>query len=383
MKHKTPDMILLFISLILLAIGLVMMFSASSSTAMAITKAHPDPFYFLKRQMIWLFLGFIGMFIVYGIDFQRLERFIPWIYGLNALALVAVLIPHIGSEANGARRWLAVGPIGFQPSEFLKITLVLFVSWFLTRNGRISTSFTKTMIPLLVLTLPVIALVFKEPDFGTAFLLALVVGAMICLSGMRLTQLLLLGSGIIPVGIFFMMTAKYRMSRWSAFFHPWKDPLGSGYHIIQGLIALGSGGLLGLGLGASRQKYFYLPEQHTDYIFAVLGEEGGFIATFFVIILFIFLSARGMNIALKQKDAYSKLIAAGLTVSMIGQALLNMGMVMSVFPPAGVALPFFSYGGSSLMVTMMMIGILLNLSRIAPARRLSDEMQEKIFLERT
>jgi len=382
MKHKTPDMILFFVALILLALGIVMVFSASSSTAMAITKNHPDPFYFLKRQVSWLLIGFIGTLVVYRIDFQRLQKMIPWIYGLNSLALAAVLIPHIGREANGARRWLAVGPIGFQPSEFLKITLVLFISWFLTRKGRVSTSFTKTIIPLLFLTLPVIGLVFKEPDFGTAFLLALVLGAMICLSGIRWSQMLVLGSAVIPIGIFFMMTAHYRMSRWSAFFHPWKDPLGSGYHIIQGLIALGSGGFLGLGLGASRQKYFYLPEQHTDYIFAVLGEEGGFLATIFVILLFVFLAARGMHIALKQKDGYTKLIAAGLTASIIGQALLNMGMVMSVVPPAGVALPFFSYGGSSLLVTMMMIGILLNLSRVAPARRLSDEMQEKIFLER-
>ncbi len=383
MKNRLPDLVLLFIVFILLAIGIVMVFSASTSTALAMTKSNPDPYYFLKRQLLWLVVGLVGMIFAYRMDLEKVRKATPWLYLITVMSLAIVLVPRIGISAGGARRWLAFGPLSFQPSEISKVILVLFVAWFLTRHERISTSFTKIILPLLFLVMPVIALVFKEPDFGTSFLLLLIFGTMLCISGLRTGQLAILASASIPVGFFFMLTARYRLTRWTSFFHPWKDPLGGGYHIIQGLIALGSGGLFGLGLGAGRQKYFYLPEQHTDYIFAVLGEEGGFVATFLVLLLFVFIAARGMNIALKQKDPYAKMLGGGLTAAIVGQAVLNMAMVMSLIPPAGVALPFISYGGSSLLSAMISVGLLLNLSRMASASKPHEGMQEKLFLERT
>lgn len=369
MKRKPPDMVLLFVVLILAALGIVMVFSASTGIALAITRNHPDPYYFLKRQVMWLLISFAGMLFAYRLDLQRARKYIPWAYAACVAALVLVLVPRFGLDANGARRWFHLGPIGIQPAEFSKIALVFFTAWFVTRKGTVSVSFAKTIVPLLILALPVIALVFKEPDFGTAFLMFLMVASMLVMAGMRLEHMMILALAIFPAGVFFMLTARYRMARWTAFFDPWRDPFGTGYHIIQGLISLGSGGFWGLGLGASRQKFFYLPEQHTDYIFAVMGEEGGFLATFFVMLLFLFVAARGLNIALKQKDPYRKILAGGLTICIVGQAFINMAMVMKLVPPVGVALPFVSYGGSSLFASLFAVGLLLNLSRVEPERK--------------
>lgn len=379
MKHKPPDMILFFIVLLLVAIGIAMVLSASTSTSLTLT--HGDPYYFIKRQCAWLVLGFIGMFLAYRADLRLLRQLSPWLLFGTYVLLALVLIPHIGVVAGGARRWLSVGPFGFEPSELAKVVLVLFTAWFFTRRDSVSTSLVRTILPLLVLVLPLAALVFKQPDFGTSVVMIFVLAVMLVISGMPMSQLVIMGSLALPAGFFLMSRAHYRKERWSAFFHPWKDPLGSGYHIIQGLIALGSGGITGVGLGAGRQKYYYLPEQHTDYIFAVLGEEGGFIATIFVLFLFVVLAARGMSIALKVRDPYAKLLAGGLTSLLVGQAILNMGMVMSLLPPAGVSLPFVSYGGSSLLSAMVCAGLLLNLSKASGDRRTDIRLEEKMFVE--
>lgn len=383
MKHKPPDLILLFLVLILAAIGILMVFSASTSTALSLTRNHPDPYYFLKRQSLWLIFGALGAIAAYKINLDLVRKLTPWLFLATLLGLAVVLVPGIGREAGGARRWLAVGPLSLQPSEICKITLVLFVAWFMTRTGSISTSFFKTVLPTLIIVTIAAGLVFKEPDFGTAVLLLVILGLMLWSSGMPWSYLAVLGGAFVPVAVGLMLTAHYRMTRWTSFWNPWRDPLGGGYHIIQGLIALGSGGVFGLGLGAGKQKFFYLPEQHTDYIFAVLGEEGGFVATAVVLVLFFCIAVRGMNIALKQKDAYGKMLASGFTFCLVGQALLNMAMVASLIPPAGIALPFLSYGGSSLFATMIMVGFLLNLSRAPSGVDTRHGLQEKIFLERT
>jgi cell division protein FtsW len=368
-KRKAPDLVLFFLVLMLLAIGIVMVFSASTGLALAITKNHPNPYYFLKRQVLWLVLSFLGMAVAYKINLQALKKFIPWLFVLANLSLFAVLIPGIGLDANGSRRWFHIAGMGLQPAEFSKVVLIFFTAWFLTRKGKVSTSFIKTTILLLTLVFPMIALVFKEPDFGTAFLMFATVFGMLWIAGIPWGQIIAIFSLCSPAGVFFMLKASYRLKRWMAFFNPWKDPFGAGYHIIQGLIALGSGGFLGLGLGASRQKFFYLPEQHTDYIFAILGEEGGFLAAFFVLLLFLFVAARGIRIALKQRDPYRKILAGGLTISLVGQAFLNIAMVVQLLPPVGIALPFLSYGGSSLFASMVIVGLLLNLSKVEPEHK--------------
>ena len=362
-------MVLLFLVFVLLSVGLVMVFSSSTGIALAITRKHPNPYYFLERQALWVFIGFGVLLAAYHLDLDLIKKFIPWIYSLCASALLLVLIPGIGMDVSGARRWFHFPFFNVQPAEFSKVVLVLFVSWFITRKGNLSTSLWKTVIPLLLLVLPMIFLVYKEPDFGTAFLMFITVMGIIFVSGIQLKDMAFLSLLSLPLGIFYMLKARYRLKRLQGFLNPWKHPYTSGYHIIQSLIAVGSGGWLGLGLGASRQKFFYLPDQHTDYIFAILGEEGGILATLFVLLLFLFLAARGMNISLKQSDPFKKILAAGLTISIVSQALVNIAMVIHLLPPVGIPLPFLSYGGSSLLSCLFMIGLLLNLSRASAPRK--------------
>ncbi len=364
MKYKKPDMVLLFLIFLLLAVGLIMVFSSSTGIALAITRKDPNPYYFLERQIVWVILGFAGLLAAYHLDLNLIKKYIPWLYMTCIGMLLLVLVPGIGMDVSGARRWFHFSFVNLQPAEFSKVVLILFISWFITRKGGLSTSLWKTIFPLLVSILPLIYLVYKEPDFGTAFLMFTTALGTIFVSGIQLKDMALLSSASLPAGIFYMLKAKYRLKRLQGFFNPWKHPYTSGYHIIQSLIAVGSGGWFGVGLGDSRQKFFYLPDQHTDYIFAILGEEGGILATLFVLLLFLFVAARGLNIALKQTDPFKRILAAGLTISIVSQALINMAMVIHLLPPVGIPLPFLSYGGSSLMTCLIMIGLLLNLSRI-------------------
>lgn len=351
---------LLVTVLILLGLGLVMIYSASSVEAMAMFHR---PYYYLERQMIWAGLGVTGLIVAARIDYWRWTR-LAWPLGAVTLfLLIAVLVPHVGININGARRWLGFGPLSFQPSELSKFTVVLLFAATLTRRQWPVERFYPTVVAHLIALGVVFALILKEPDLGTALALGMTVFVMLWVAGARTAHLLGLALMAIPLVLVVIITEPYRLQRLLAFLHPWKNPLGSGYHIIQSLYALGSGGLFGSGIGRSALKFFYLPEQHTDFIFAILGEEIGLVGTTAVIVLFFIFAWRGLRISLLAPDRFGVVLGVGLTTMVVAQAFMNIGVVTASIPITGIPLPFLSYGGSSLVFALTAIGILLNLSR--------------------
>lgn len=353
---KSPDFILFLTTVMLLTLGIIMVFSASQVVA---NQDMNDSYYFLKRQFLWSLLGIGVMIVSMQIDYPRYKKYIMPGLLASFILLVVVLIPGFGKVVNGARRWL----FGFQPSEIIKIALVLFTAYGLANKKERLHSFVSGVLPFLTVMILACLLILMQPDLGTAMTIAGTTFVMLFAGGARGKHLAVLASlGIVAVG-FAIALAPYRMQRFLAFLDPWKDARGTGFHIIQSLFAIGSGGLFGVGLGSSRQKFFYLPERHTDFIFAIIGEELGFIGATLVIILFFLLIWRGFKIALSSTDPFASLTAVGLTSMIALQAIINIGVVTSSLPITGIPLPLISYGGSSLVFTLMGIGILLNISR--------------------
>jgi cell division protein FtsW len=351
------------IVLMLTSIGIVMVYSASSVAAQA--QFH-DGAWFLKRQLLYELLGLIGMSVAWRIHYVRLRRFTFPLLLLTLVTLVLVLVPHVGRIAGGARRWLSFGgPLNFQPAELAKLALILYLAHFLANRGSRSREFGAGVIPPLVVLGLTAVPILKQPDLGSALILVLITFVMLFVGGARLTHLAAVGALAVPAVLGVIFRAGYRSQRLLAFLHPWRDPRGSGFHIIQSLLALGSGGLVGLGLGHSRQKFFYLPERHTDFIYAIIGEELGLIGSIVVIVLFAALAAWGYRIATRCPDRYGALLVSGLTTMLVGQAVLNIGVVSGSLPITGVPLPFISFGGSSLVLNDIAVGILLNVSQYA------------------
>ena len=364
-RKKSPDFLLFMSTVMLLSIGIIMVYSASQVTA---SERMADTFYFLKKQLLWACIGILAMISVMNIDYWRYKKLaVPFLITAFAL-LVAVLLPGVGKSVKGAQRWLGVGMLTFQPSEIIKLSLVIFMAWGLSQAKARLRYFTTGLLPYLIVLALACGLILMQPDLGTTIAAAGTVYLMFFAAGAEgkhLTYLALSGVGAVSLAI---ALEPYRLKRFLAFLDPWADPLGSGFHIIQGLYALGSGGLFGAGLGKSHQKYFYLPEQHTDFIFAVLGEELGFIGGALVILLFILFIWRGFKIALSSPDPFASLLAVGVT-SMIGlQAIINIGVVTSSLPITGIPLPLISFGGSSLVFTLLGVGILLNISKFTTYR---------------
>jgi len=364
MRVRVPDQTLLFVVLTLLGVGIVMVFSASSVESLA---TYNTPYYFLIRQMIWAALGVGAMIFLMNLDYHRIRPLARPLAYVTAGLLVIVLVPHIGKEIGGARRWIGVGSLVIQPSELAKLALVLLFADILATPGFRVQSFTKGVLPLLGMMVLAGLLIIQEPDLGTALAIAGSGLVLMWVGGAETIQMLGIALLAAPVVIGAIVVEPYRLNRLLAFLNPQKDPLGSGYHIIQSLYALGSGGLFGSGLGRSSLKYFYLPEQHTDFIFAILGEELGFIGAVIVIVLFFILGWRGIRAAVLAPDRFGALLAAGIVTMILLQAFLNIAVVTASMPITGVPLPFISYGGSSLVFTLSGIGVLLNISRQARA----------------
>lgn len=361
-----PDLTLFMVTLILLGIGVVMVFSASSVRAY---EYYRDSYYFLKRQLLWSVIGVIAMIFTMHIDYRLLRRFAAPILVVTLVLLIVVLIPGVGLMISGSRRWLGVrGIFTFQPSELAKVGMMVFLSSYLSRDPEEVKSFLKGVVPVLLLLGIVFGLIMLEPDLGTATSIAGVTLVMLFVAGARTSHLIGLGIVGIPAFIAAVFAEDYRRRRFLAFLHPWDDPLRSGFHIIQSLLALGSGGIFGLGLGRSRQKFLYLPEQHTDFIFAVLGEELGFVGAATVVILFFIFAWRGFRVALATSDPFASLLATAITSMVVLQAVINIGVVSGILPITGIPLPLISFGGSSLVVTLSSIGILLNISRYVRGR---------------
>lgn len=356
------DPVILFTALGLAVLGLVMV---NSSSAIVALERFKDPYFFVKRQTLWLMIGLVAMGSAAVVSLEWVKRWtFPAVVVVIAL-LAVVLAPGIGRTAGGARRWLPLGPVAVQPSEFAKLVCILYLArWLASREDclrdRMSVYLKAMIVPGIL-----VALVLVEPDLGTAILIGAVATVVLVLGGIPWTFTLGGAVAVVPVIATAVVSAGYRRQRLLAFLNPWADPSGTGFQMVQSYLALGRGGLLGRGLGQGTQKLFYLPEAHTDFIFAVLGEELGFVGAAGVCLLFLLLVWRGFRVASRCQGLYEAYLAGGCTALVALQALINMGVVVGLLPTKGLPLPFISLGGSSLVVTCMAVGLLLNLSRRA------------------
>jgi cell division protein FtsW len=370
MRRPAPPDIVLFATIAaLVAIGLIMIYSASSATAYA---SYRDTAYYLKRQCLWLIVALVCALIAYRVDYRKLRRIAPLGVFAAFVMLVAVLVPHVGQTQGGSRRWLGAGALSFEPSELAKLVLVVFLAAKLSTIGETLCSLVRGVVPCLFVACALAVPVLLQPDMGTASLLIFTAFGLLFCAGARIEHLALCAFAMLPVVALSIGSSAYKRARIFAFLDPWKDPQNTGFHIVQSLLALGSGGFAGLGLGASRQKFFYLPEQYTDFIFAILGEELGLLGGLGVIALFVVFAFRAVRIALAAPDRFGMLLALGCTLLIVIQAFVNIGVVTSSWPVTGVPLPFVSFGGTSLVVSLVAAALIANVGRhrhalLAPA----------------
>lgn len=351
---------LVTVLLIFIGLGLVTVYSSSAIYAF---EKYGSESYFLWRQVIWALIGMTAAFFFVLFDHRKLQKWVNPLLILTLAGLVAVLV--VGRQVGGARRWIRIGGVGFQPSEFAKLTMILFVASYCDRKKSKLENFKKGVLPLLLVVAVFCGLILLQPDFGTCSLIFLTCMTMVFIAGGNLKQIFVLAAIAVPLAGLAVWLEPYRRRRVLAFLNPWENPQGASYQIVQSILALGSGGLTGVGLGDSHSKLLYLPEPHTDFIFPIFGEEFGLAGSWAVIGLFGILAALGFRIAARSANLFSSLLAGGITTLILFQAILNIGMVTGCLPPKGFPLPFFSFGGSSLVVTLASAGILLNISRTA------------------
>lgn len=364
LRKGPPDFILFITTLLLIGIGLIMVFSSSAVTS---NIRYGDAYLFFKKQLLWAAIGLAAMMVVMKINYLKLKDFAYPLMLISLICLILVITP-LGTETKGSSRWLGVGILTFTPSELAKLGAVMFLGKSMELNLDKIRSLSKGVLPYLGFMALICGLIMLQPDLGTSFAIAGTVFFMLLAAGARwshLTVIAMSGMGAIAAAI---ALAPYRMERFIAFLNPWKYPTDEGFQTIQSLYALGSGGLFGMGLGRSRQKFFYLPEQHTDFIFAILGEELGFLGALLVLSLFLLFAWRGFRIAINAPDTFGSLLAAGITTMVVFQAAINIAVVSGALPVTGITLPFISYGGSSLLFTMIGVGLLLNISRYSTYR---------------
>jgi cell division protein FtsW len=355
--------ILVLVTFALVAFGLVMVYSATSASA---TVSNGDPNSYLKRQGIYAAIGLLFLFVFSRINFRSLKKLAPMLVLASLTLCVAVLV--IGTAVNGARRWLTFGPVVFQPSEFAKLALAVWAAWFLSRRGAPQT-LKQLARPIGLLVGIFCVLLLAEPDLGTAIALVLMLVGMLLVSGTPGKTLLTAGTIVTVLGIAAAWFEPYRRARIFSFLSPWSDSQGAGYQNVQAMIGIGSGGIFGTGLGHSVEKIFYLPEAHTDMIFAVIAEELGLVGSLGVIAAYVAFAYAGLRIAMRCTDPFGKTLAAGIVTLVCAQAAVNLAAVLGLAPLTGIPLPFVSYGGSSLVVALAAVGILLNIGRDREAER--------------
>ena len=346
-------------TLLLVCASIVMVYSASAVVAQ---QRFDQSYYFLNKQALWSILGVAVLAIAMRIDYRtyRNDAFIWGVIALVGLLLVGVLF---SAPINGTRRWFHVGPVSFQPVELAKFSLVLYLAAFLTRRQESVARFTEGLLPVLLVAGGMAALTLLQPDLGNSLALIILTLALAYLAGARVHHMALIAAAALPVVIALIAMKPYRWRRMVAFMDPWDDPRGIGFQIIQSFLALGSGGWLGVGLGDSKQKLFYLPEPYTDFIFSIIGEELGLVGTTAILTLFALLIWRGLRVGLRAPDAFGAYLALGLTIMLATQTLVNIGVVTGALPTKGLPLPFISFGGSALLMTMFSAGVLLNISQ--------------------
>jgi cell division protein FtsW len=359
-KRVAMDHILLSVTITLALVGLVMVFSASAVVA---GNRFDDSGYFLKRQLAWLTLGFLLLHLTSRIDYIWWKRLSVPLLGLMIVLLVMVLIPSVGVAAKGARRWLRLGSISVQPAEMVKLVAVFYLAAYLTKKEDRLTIFSSGLLPALIVVGVLSGLALLEPDLGTAVVLGLVTMGLLFLAGARISHLLGLGLCVAPVALALVLGSSYRRQRLMTFLAPWKDASDAGFQITQSFLAFGSGGPFGVGLGEGKQKLYFLPEAHTDFVLALVGEELGLVGTGAIILLFALFAVRGFHIASRARMPFGRYLGMGITLLIGIQALVNACVVTGLMPTKGLTLPFISYGGSSLVVSLVGVGILLNISR--------------------
>jgi cell division protein FtsW len=363
-RKGTPDFLLLFLTFLLVCFGLAMVFSASSMTS-------GDPWYFTKRQVISVLIGTVFMLICMNIHYTLLKK---WVIPFFLVILVMlILVPFIGFKMNGARSWFRLGPLSLQPAEFAKLGILLYLASLISNKDEKFRNFKKGLLPALSVVGMVSMLIMLQPDLGSCMIVLFCAATVILVGGSNLKHIFFLGTGLGVIAVLglslLLATTKpgdagyYRVQRLTSFMHPMDSRLDEGYQIVQSLFAFGHGGIAGAGFGQGIQKLHYLPEAHTDFILAIVGEELGFIGISLLILAYLLLIWRGILVSVRCNDTFGTLLGVGIT-GMIGfQALINIGGVTSAIPLTGVTLPFISYGGSSMMVTLISMGILLGISR--------------------
>ena len=347
-------------TVVLMLFGLLMIYSASYIWSVY---KFGNSFHYVIYQGIFIIISVILMSILSKINPQLYKQHATKLLIISIVLLIIVLIPGIGVIRNGSRSWFGIGPFGIQPSEFAKLSLIIFTAKYLDNSNKYLKNYKKGVFPILGILLFVFGLIMLEPDFGTGMIIVVSILSLLFIAGVNMKFFFILGGvGVIGI-IILILIAPYRMDRITSFLNPWSDPLGTGFQIIQSLYAIGPGGFLGMGLFSSRQKHFYLPEPQTDFIFSIISEELGVLGVIIVVLLFAFLLYRVIKIALKCEDKFSKYLSFGLIFQIIIQTIMNLLVVIGLIPVTGVTLPFLSYGGSSLIISGISIGIILSISK--------------------
>lgn len=361
-KLKTGDFGLLAMTLGLVIFGVIMVFSASYYQSIS---DYGMPYYYLAKATMWAGFGFVLMLILAHLDYKYYQKWAKWILGISIALLILLLVPHVGATINGATRWIKLGPITIMPGELAKLAAIIFVAWFLSNEPRRIQSFKNGILPLFVLCGVYGILILKQPNLSTAITVVGIILLMMFVAGLNFGWFAgMLGVGVVGVaGLIIVNPESHWASRITSFTDPFADALGDGFQVVQSLLALGSGGLFGVGLGKSIQKNLYLPEPQNDFILAIIGEELGFIGIMILMVAYVILLWRGIHIAINAPDQFSTLLASGIVIMIAVQVILNVAVVTSSMPPTGVILPFVSYGGNAQLIFMASIGILLNISR--------------------
>jgi cell division protein FtsW len=367
-RRSENDLWLFGATVVLCLFGAVMIFSASAVTA---EREYGHSYIFLLRQSVWLVLGLAGMFALMRMDYRRLREPVV-VYTIVFVVVLLLVGAFFLDKSHATHRWIRWGPVGIQPSEIAKLAVILFLAWFLDskRRSAASLEFCKqdllhTLLPALVPVLIFVGLILLQPDLGTSLDIILVATAVLFVAGLSWKWLAVGGAASLPVLYVLITHVSYRQARLMAFLNPGSDPQGTGFQLLQSLIAVGSGGFNGVGLMESKQKLFYLPEAHTDFIYAVICEELGYLGAMFVISLFAVYGWRGFRAAFGAPDGFGRLLALGITCMVLGQAMINFAVVLGMVPTKGIPLPFISYGGSSLLAMLLATGVLLNIAQQA------------------
>ncbi|MFH1407325.1 MAG: putative lipid II flippase FtsW [Candidatus Omnitrophota bacterium] len=351
---------LLLITLSLVCLGIVMVYSSS---ALYGYHHYKDAMFYLKRHLLYACIGIALAAFVMAMDYAKLRAFSKPILFLSIVLLLCVYIPGLGVQVGGAKRWIRIGNFTIQPSEFVKLAIIIYLADFLSRKKHVIKSFVQGFLPPSLIVGATLALVLAQPDLGKTVSIAVVAFLLYAVAGINFAHMVSVFLFSLPLVYSLVYQVAYRRKRILAFLNPWQDPRGAGYQIIQSYIALGSGGLLGVGLGASRQKLFYLPQSHTDFIFSIIGEELGLVGASAVIILFFLFVTEGMRISARARDLFGQLLGVGITSTICMEALINIGASIGAIPTKGLPLPFVSYGGSAIIANLIGVGLLLNIAK--------------------